>query len=525
MTTKVPHISANRGVPGTALLAAVSNPIPRWPMVLAVLAAMLALGVNLGGTYMIYDDINVVQLDARVHSLANLKRIWTEPYVVGGGVDNLWRPLVSTSYAWQWQLAGDRPWLFHLVNILLHAAVAAVVARLGQKLVNDRVGAIAGVLFAIHPIHVEAVAAIVGRAELMCALTGLSAVVLALNRPLGMPTAVFAALLGIASAYCKEQGLVLPLILIPMLWARQRGEKPVQVLLAMVALAAAGTMLLREYPLGLKFDWDRGFLDFLLQPLVKASGADRWLIPMACVGHYFAVMTFPLHPSPDYGSAYIRPPQHLNDPYLWLGFAVLLGCAALAVWAARKNNRPVLICLLGLAVMYAPVSNFYMITGEIMAERLFYFPSVFLLLLLAMLLDRLNNRVVVATMAAIVPLLLWRTITYAQLWNDPVKWTHVSLEERPQSAWLAEAAAHYDRLAGHYDVARHILARACASSPESAHIWSEAGLVEFDAGNWALAAEYFDKSVGMQMDLRTLMLRNECLRRVAATRAASQPVK
>ena len=45
-----------------------------------------------------------------------------------GGVDNLYRPLVSWSFVLQLRLTGDRPWPMHAVNWLLHAANAALVA-------------------------------------------------------------------------------------------------------------------------------------------------------------------------------------------------------------------------------------------------------------------------------------------------------------------------------------------------------------------------------------------------------------
>src|SRR5439155_3187659 len=98
---------------------------------------------------------------------------------------------------------GNRPWVFHLVNVLLNAVVCALVAELARRLLIygsrdacvasahiEQTGdagvaaTIAGLLFVAHPIHVEAVANIVGRAELMCALGAIGAMVLFLHRPM-----------------------------------------------------------------------------------------------------------------------------------------------------------------------------------------------------------------------------------------------------------------------------------------------------------------------------------------------------
>jgi len=95
----------------------------------------------------------------------------------------LYRPLVTQSYAIQRWLGGVRApafgaWSFHLVNLLLHAGVSAMVAELARRIGGFRVGLFAGILFALHPIHSEAVAGIVGRAELMCAAGVLGAMIL-----------------------------------------------------------------------------------------------------------------------------------------------------------------------------------------------------------------------------------------------------------------------------------------------------------------------------------------------------------
>src|SRR5688572_33388868 len=79
------------------------------PALPALSAALLALGlfaVTLGGTY-IYDDFDVFQLDNRLRDPARWGRFWTESY--NAGVDNLYRPLVSMTYAVQWWLHGADP--------------------------------------------------------------------------------------------------------------------------------------------------------------------------------------------------------------------------------------------------------------------------------------------------------------------------------------------------------------------------------------------------------------------------------
>ena len=85
----------------------------------ALVSALVAVGlcaVTLRGTY-IYDDVEIVRTDPRVLDPAKWGRLWTQPYFVDAA-DRLYRPLVSMSFAVENYLHGDRPWVFHLVNVL-----------------------------------------------------------------------------------------------------------------------------------------------------------------------------------------------------------------------------------------------------------------------------------------------------------------------------------------------------------------------------------------------------------------------
>src|SRR5207237_1423277 len=98
-------------------------------------------------------------------------------------------------------------------NVLLHAAAAAGVAELARRLAGARVAIIAGLLFAAHPVHVEAVASIAGRAELLCTAAMLAAMMLFVGRAMTWArVAAITACMAIA-VLSKEQGIFLPLIL------------------------------------------------------------------------------------------------------------------------------------------------------------------------------------------------------------------------------------------------------------------------------------------------------------------------
>src|SRR6267143_3680006 len=94
--------------------------------------------------------------------------VLTEPYRPAsfGGV--MWRPAVMSSFAVDYQVSTSPHW-FHAINVVWAAIATGLFALLACQLAGPVVGLITGLLFAVHPVHVEAVANVVGRAELMAA--------------------------------------------------------------------------------------------------------------------------------------------------------------------------------------------------------------------------------------------------------------------------------------------------------------------------------------------------------------------
>src|SRR3989454_1855914 len=181
-----------------------------------------------------WDDLTIIYTNAFVHTPSALWRAFAAAYwpdAFGGG---LYRPLTIASYAVDWQL-GAAAW-FHGVNLLWHAATSVAVTLLARRWSGDRAALVAGLIFAVHPVHVEAVANIVGRAELMAALFALLAVYAALDRDsLG-----WSLLASVAALLSKETGAVVP-ALIAWGWIVRVGRRPAR--RRMAAYVAAWVVL------------------------------------------------------------------------------------------------------------------------------------------------------------------------------------------------------------------------------------------------------------------------------------------
>ncbi|XP_067437546.1 protein O-mannosyl-transferase TMTC2 [Thunnus thynnus] len=87
------------------------------------------------------------------------------------GSHKSFRPLCTLSFRLNYTLHGLRPWGYHLLNVVLHGLVTAIFTAFSRPLLGGGLWSLlAGLLFASHPVHTEAVAGVVGRADVGAAL-------------------------------------------------------------------------------------------------------------------------------------------------------------------------------------------------------------------------------------------------------------------------------------------------------------------------------------------------------------------
>jgi len=133
-------------------------------LVLVLLAYAPALDAGF-----VWDDDYFVTDNETLRDLAGLRRIWTEL-----GARSQYYPLVFSSFWLEYRLWGLRPAGYHAVNIALHALNAALLWFVLRRLSVP--GAwVAAAVFAVHPVHVESVAWITERKNVLSGLFYLSA--------------------------------------------------------------------------------------------------------------------------------------------------------------------------------------------------------------------------------------------------------------------------------------------------------------------------------------------------------------
>jgi hypothetical protein len=546
----------------------------RYWLVPALLAGGLFL-INLPGTW-IYDDVQVALGDKRLKDVRLWGQFFTDLYMQDAA-DNLWRPVTGLSFAIQWQMTGQRAWPMHLVNLLLHALVAAQVAELGRRLSGVRgVGLVAGLLFAAHPIHVDAVSMLVGRAEELCAAGVLGAMLVVIGRTLTGRRALAATACFLLAALSKEQGTLLPFMLVLWVAARQlemargrdrrassprgafevigggvptvpvpstfteaaavapaTGAKQAAALLAgLLTITLAGYIAIRNHYA--PWYWERYFLDWTINPIVRAHGLDRALIPVAILGRYVALLFAPWRLSLDYSAMVFTPWQSPADPYLWFGGLVLLAYAAAIAWCLVLRRGVVLFCLACLGISYFLASNVIAI-GTIFGERLMYLPSVFFCILAGWGLWQVRDGRWRTTVIAVIMLLFCvRTETYAWQWNDQLRLYEYSLKVQPRSSQLFLLLADKLHEHGRWEEAEQVMARARETVPGGWRVWSLSAQFAEARGNYAQAADWARKAFQIRPAGDTAQYQAELSERAAtaktatppsATQPASQPVR
>ncbi len=515
---------------------------------------MLLYAVTLAGTY-VYDDASVIAMDPRVSDPSLWGRFFTETY--NAGVDNLWRPLTSLSFALQAQLhgVGDGAALFfHAVNVLLYGGVIWLVTRLAVRLTDVRVGGVVGLLFAAQPVHVEAVAGLVGRSELLCGVGMFGALLLATSdRPLTWRRCLAISGLTFLSIGAKEQGLVTSALLLawfvlrrwlaPTLTASPTPAEAVELDYATPVRTSTGGQRLTlclVLPLAVylfyreqvfPFGWPRNLLDESIQPLILADGRDRWLIPLALLGRATQLLLAPWALSLDYGLNVTTPTQSLADPYLWLGAATLLAWFLGFGIALARRHLIEAFALLGLALTYLPASNGPTVIGTIFGERLLFLPSAFFVLYLALLARRLPKGWAKALLAVALVAGSGQTLRYALLWTDSLALYEHQARVRPDSvrSWMLLADGY--RQIGDLDRAADAARRGTEVAPGYWSNWMQRADIEADRGRWNDARRFATRAFDNKPITVTAGLRTEIRKRAieaqrrdeAATQPAARP--
>lgn len=388
------------------------------------------------------DDNQIIAFNALVHQLSGVWRTFVAPYWpadVGGG---LYRPLSVASYTIDWALSGGAPWWFHAVNLVWHAGACVAVAALARHLSGERAAWTAGLLFAVHPVHVEAVANVVGRAEIMATLFTVGAVYAALARD-QLWWSFAAVVCGVLS---KENAIVAP-ALIGWAWVLGLGRPSRN---RMVAYVASWLVFGIVYFVFRVAVLHQGVANTPAPVFFGASPVAVRLTAVSTLADVARLLVFPLKLRVDYSPA----ERSLVTTPLDLSF--MLGVACLVAWAAltwlcwRRGRRVEAFGLGWIGIAWLPVSNLVTMGSILLGERNLYLPSVGLALAAGAWLQQLqlSTRRLAWVLGTLVVASGARIVERVPKWKDSREVTLSELEDSPNS-FLAHGHAAVFLLTAH----------------------------------------------------------------------------
>jgi protein O-mannosyl-transferase len=428
---------------------------------------------------------------------------------------NLFRPVTFATLALNWKLGGARPFGYHLFNLMLHAAIALLLYLLLEMILIKSPSSIsaegeyspgalpallplpqakavafaAALIFAMHPIHTEAVSSIVGRAELLAAGFLLAAWILHLrDRQISALICFTLALLS------KESAVVfLPLVLVGD-YARGKWKQHLRyVLIAGVTVAYLGVLWKAQ---GGRLG--RPSIPLLDNPLASLPAPWRILNAFRVAWKYVALHFYPAKLSCDYSFNEIR--VYRDWRHTLPAALAALAAAGAWIWALRKRRSGLILAGGIYLVGFAVTANILMPTGTIMAERLAYLPSAGFCLLLALGWSWLQDRqrlVALAALTAIVAGFGMRTIVRNRDWKDNLSLYSAAVQAAPGSAKMhANLGGEYLAI-GRLDLAGPELQAALQIQPDYPDALSAYGLLQSQIGNYQAAGGFMERALSM----------------------------
>ena len=342
-----------------------------------IIVSAIALAASVPGVLndFVYDDVAIIRDNLRIHSLSHWREILLSPYWPPPFVEQLYRPVSVLLLAAQYAVGAGSPFVFRVVSCALYVGCSLAVLRFASKLVSPTVALGIAILFAAHPVHVEAVALGVNQGEMIVTLLAVLMATLYLERRrAGALSARAWALLAVmyaAATLTKENGFVIPALLAAVevfLVPAAAGPSHLgktgwgYALLAAVALAivVVRTQVLPDAVAVVPHVDLRGL-----------NGGGRLMAMLQVVPTWLRLLAFP---------ATLRVDYHLAQAgwqavSLQVAGALLLVAGVATVVRYRHHSQAISFGLAWCAIALLPVANIFP-TGVLVGERTLFLASV-----------------------------------------------------------------------------------------------------------------------------------------------------
>lgn len=471
-------------------MSTTSKPVILAAALLSVAAGLIVYWPALNGGF-VWDDLNALRQSATIGSAYDV--VVPPPEIPRF----YYRPVVFLSYIIDASVVSrDNPYWFHVSSLVLHLLNTLLVFFLARRWFKNDLVVVAGgaLLFAIFPTHVESVAWISGKSDVIMTTFLLTAALLHLD---GRAWVMWLGSAALLLALLSKETAVAGILLLPALdWAERRRFEPHRLLPPLIATAAY--FLLRKVGVGT-------FFGGLPQ---EESAVHLGLDIVRALGFYVIQAFAPFTLKPYYAAV----PQ--STIYLLLGLAtpVLVVTLLAAAWRREGNSAAARVALLCLTLWFfstlAP--TLYVIVRRsalnLLADRYLYAPSVASCIAIAWLISAAAQRlgaqasgaaVAVATVALFFGA---QARAYVPVWaNDVSLWTEAASRE-PDAALPHRELATSLLLTERIDEAEAAFQAALQRTPDledKVMIYSNLGNLYRRKSQYARAVDSFQKGIAI----------------------------
>jgi len=402
-------------------LHAPSQLLKSWiiPVIIAIIAVFSYIN-GIKGEF-VFDDIPLIQLDSfYTDSNTSMIDCWNRSYWPSDMAIGQHRPLTLFSFLLNTRISGLSPIAFRIFNILLHAIIAILIFRLAILLRLGKILAIfAGILFAVHPLHTEAVIPATGRAELLCGLFVILGLITHIssykyrNIKAGRSRwkyHIVTALCFLLACWSKENGVILlPLCLLYDFLFQINLKKIVQGIMQKTesqnqikslihtyipfSIALAVAVITRIIGTGSLMPKVAGSNLFVDNPIIGAPFLTRIITALHVQGMVIGKFLWPKVLAHDYSYAQILPTDSLSDFYANIAIFTLIVLPLILSYLMPARRKMILFLFGAYIISILPAGNFITPTGTIFGERLYYTPSVWLFLITLLLLCFITKKI------------------------------------------------------------------------------------------------------------------------------------
>lgn len=466
------------------LLSFKKNPKAIWLSII-VLVTFLAYSRTLAAGFTNWDDNVYVTENVLLKNFnwANVKEIFTS------SVSDVYSPLTILTFALEYHFFGPNPAVFHFNNLIFHLAVVCLIffliADLGFPTV---VAGISALVFGLHPIHVESVAWITERKDVLYAffyLLALRSYLQYLRSNKKVPYAL-SVLFCFLSMLSKPMALSLPLVLFILDWWTKRKITASIVIDKIIYFAIVAGV---------------GWITYSQHARVPGKSlleaATVWVYTFS---FYIEKFFWPVGLTPHYQ---LPEPIHFSNwPYL-VSFIVFGLCIVFFVLDRSRLWR--------FAITFYFFSIFFILRFDqghdlnIVADRFMYLPCLGFCLLLGSFLHNLleKQRGAAALLVIVIIFIAWpvKTVKLVEIWRDSMSlWTHV-IKNNPKLAVAYNNRGEAYSQSGLHDLAIKDYNKALELDPLHVSSYNNRADALIARGETNLAIKDYDKSIELNRNI------------------------